>query len=458
MTASPERPAWSGEGVAPEVRTRGAARFRPSAMVSWRGSSGRAKPAIPPVLRVESTHAARRGRLSTTGKWLEGLEVSADLTMWSSEAWSSAADVQLLARSREGSAEAFGELWRRHLPAAYAVARRVRTRTSPEDVVAEAAARVFSLIKEGRGPEEHFRAYFLSAVRTVALDASSRDLRLVPTEDDDLDALADRVDQPGPDLGDDETVALVREAFRSLPEKDQRVLWHTTVEGAAPRVVAPALGMSANAVSVRAMRARENLRALYLDARAERGLAQADTDECRWTVTHLGALVRGRLPKRQTERAEAHVAECPHAATIAADLRVIHDGFPALIVPLALLAGLGTPGFLSLAAVVGLSGGAGAAGFAGFAGGAGGPALGAGAPAQPAPSPSSSSSAGSGVDAVAQVASRVTGLVAGLAVSAGVAGALALPGASLAAPSATVSPVPSATASSAAPGARAGTG
>src|SRR6476661_418256 len=203
MTASPERPAWSGEGVAPEVRTRGAARFRPSAMVSWRGSSGRAKPAIPPVLRVESTHAARRGRLSTTGKWLEGLEVSADLTMWSSEAWSSAADVQLLARSREGSAEAFGELWRRHLPAAYAVAGRNRGRSAPEDVVAEAAARVLAMIRAGKGPDEHFRAYFLSAVRSVAIDQGRSDLRVVPTDADDLEDLADTADDPFEGLATD---------------------------------------------------------------------------------------------------------------------------------------------------------------------------------------------------------------------------------------------------------------
>ncbi|WP_196806018.1 sigma-70 family RNA polymerase sigma factor [Terracoccus sp. 273MFTsu3.1] len=369
-----------------------------------------------------------------------------------------APDVSLLARTREGSAEAFGELWRRHLPAAYAVAGRHRARSAPEDIVAEAAARVLALIRAGKGPDEHFRAYFLSAVRSVAIDQGRRDLRVVPTEADDLEVLADPVDDPFAGLAtDDEGLALVREAFAGLSERDQRVLWHTTVEGAAPRAVAPALGMTANAVSVRAMRARESLRALYLDARAERGLAAADTDECRWTVSHLGALIRGRLPKRQTERAEAHVAECPHAAAIAADLRVIHDGFPALVVPLALLAGLGTPGFVSLSAVAGLSGAAGSAGAAGAAGAAA--AKGGGAASSSAggrASSSSSSSSGTSVDVVAQVASRVTGLVAGLAVSAGVAGALALPGASLAAPSATAPPTPTVT--SAAPGTVGGSG
>ncbi len=380
--------------------------------------------------------------------------MSADATLWSSEAWASTPDPYLLARARDGSAEAFGELWRRHLPAAYAVAGRHRGRSAPEDIVAEAAARVLALIREGKGPHEHFRAYFLTAVRSVAIDQGRRDLRAVPTEPDDLEDLADPADDPFEGLAtDDEGLALVRAAFAGLSERDQRVLWHTTVEGSAPRAVAPALGMTANAVSVRAMRARESLRALYLDARAERGLSAADGDECRWTVSHLGALVRGRLPRKQRERAELHVSRCPHAAAIAADLRVIHDGFPALIVPVVLLAGLGTPGFVSAAAVVGLAGGPGAVGPAGAVGGA---APGSPGVVHPAPSSTSSLPGGAGLDAVTQAASRVTGLVAGLAVTAGVAGALALPGASLAAPSSVAAAPPST--SSTAPGAPAAPG
>jgi hypothetical protein len=199
------------------------------------------------------------------------------------------------------------------------------------------------------------------------------------------------------------------------------------------------------------MRARESLRALYLDARAQRGLDGADTDECRWTVNHLGALVRGRLPRRQTERAEAHVAGCPHAAAIAADLRQLHDGFPSLLVPLVLAAGLGTPGFVGVAALAGLSGSAGASSGAplGVSGSSGAPAPSGSSGSSSAPGSSSASGAG----AVAEVASQVTALVAGLAVTAGVAGALALPSSSLAAPWAAPAPTIS-SAAPAAPGSR----
>src|SRR6478752_1882557 len=423
MTAPQGSPAWSGEGVTPT----GLSSVVPPGFVLPRGfvegiirkdetcpprveadpEEGATAGPDPdcfvlishtPAFRLDARPAAWQTDPHRGSRRAKGL--SADATLWSSEAWASAPDVSLLVRTREGSAEAFGELWRRHLPAAYAVAGRHRGRSAPEDVVAEAAARVLALIRDGRGPDEHFRAYFLSAVRTVAIDQGRRDFRVVPTETDDLDELAEPHEDAFALIAvDDEGVALVRQAFAGLSERDQRVLWHTTVEGAAPRTVAPALGMTANAVSVRAMRARESLRALYLDARAQSGLAGADTDECRWTVSHLGALVRGRLPKRQTERAEAHVASCPHAAAIADDLRQLHDGFPALLVPLVLAAGLGTPGFVGVAALAGVSGGAGASSSA-----PSGPS------SAPAESGASGSSGASAAGAVAQLASQVTAL------------------------------------------------
>ncbi|WP_404391902.1 sigma-70 family RNA polymerase sigma factor [Humibacillus xanthopallidus] len=322
--------------------------------------------------------------------------VSAETALWSRESWESAPDAALLDQAREGSAEAFGELWRRHLPAAHGVAGKHGGRTPPEDIVAEAATKVFTLLQAGRGPDEHFRAYFLTTVRTVAADHTRRELRAVPVADDDLELLVDPAAAADDEasgaggVGDSELfdTELVRTAFSGLPERDQQVLWHTTVEGEAPRVVAPRLGMTAGAVSSRAMRARESLRAGYLDAYAERCLAHAESRECTWTIERLGRLVRGRLPRRQTQRAEAHVATCPHAAAVVADLQEIYRGFPALIVPLVLAAGFGTSG---LAAALGFAGagagaaGAGAAALAGMGevpaatGGAAGAAAGAGA-------------------------------------------------------------------------------
>ena len=366
--------------------------------------------------------------------------MAADVSMWSSEAWSSAADMYLLARSREGSDEAFAELWRRHLPAAHAVATRYRGAGEAEDVVAEAATRVLTLIKEGRGPDENFRAYFLSAVRSVAVDDGRRMLRSVPTVDGELhDLLAPVVDRVDVEAFDPE---LVRAAFQGLSARDQRILWHTTVEGEAPRSVAPALGMSANAVSVRAKRAREALRVNYLEAYAAQHLPRAGSPECRWALSVLGTEVRGRLPKRARDRLSEHLDGCAQETELLTQMLAIQARFPALVVPLLFVAGTGAPGFLGGAALASLGGAAGAVGEAGAvepglaeeAGSVGAdeallgadPALTDGAASAGAPD-AATSTAQRGADLVGGLAARVTGVAAALLIAAGVIGVSTTP-------------------------------
>ena len=193
--------------------------------------------------------------------------------------WDQVDDAVLLDLARTGDAGAYGELWRRHLPAAYGVAHRYRNRASAEDIVAEAAARVYALIKAGKGPQTNFRSYFLTTVRTAATDTARTDLRVVPTEGTDLELAAGSVEAHDPTVSIDHE--MVRAAFNALPERDQRVLWFTTVEGESPSKVAATMGMSANGVSVTALRAKDTLRARYLDAHATRAISRADDDECR---------------------------------------------------------------------------------------------------------------------------------------------------------------------------------
>ena len=139
--------------------------------------------------------------------------MSAPALLWGQE-WSDADDVTLLGMVRGGDAEAYAELWRRHLPAAYAVAHRHRGRTSAEDVVAEASLRVYDLIRAGKGPLTNFRSYFLSAVRTIAVDYARGELRVVPTEDTGLEAASPATAAYDPSPSVDH--ALVRAAFARL--------------------------------------------------------------------------------------------------------------------------------------------------------------------------------------------------------------------------------------------------
>ena len=70
------------------------------------------------------------------------------------------ADTVLLERVRDGDCDAYGQLWRRRLPSAYAVANRYRGRACAEDIVGEASLRVYDRIRAGTGPTSNFRSYF----------------------------------------------------------------------------------------------------------------------------------------------------------------------------------------------------------------------------------------------------------------------------------------------------------
>ena len=262
----------------------------------------------------------------------------------------------LLARARSGDEEAFAALWRRHLAAAHAAATSFRGRVSAEDLVAEASARLFRLLSEGRGPSSNFRAYFVSTVRTVGVDAVRREMSVVTTSTTDLDLL------PGPDDGLSALGAqgidtdLVREAFLRLSEADRLLLWQTMVEGHPPRVVAPELGVSANVASARARRARDELRDRYLDSWVRRRVPVCDARDCRWTLDHLSGHVRGRLTERQGARVEAHLARCPREAGLAVELQRVYDGFGALTGPIVLAVGTAMLGSLPAGASAALVG------------------------------------------------------------------------------------------------------
>ncbi|MEI2648345.1 MAG: sigma-70 family RNA polymerase sigma factor [Dermatophilaceae bacterium] len=267
--------------------------------------------------------------------------MSAPAGIWG-QTLADADDLTLLSMVRDGDPDAYAELWRRHLPAAYAVAHRHRGRTSAEDIVAEASLRVYDLIRAGKGPMTNFRSYFLTTVRSSAVDAARTELRAVPTEDAALEAATPS--SPAYDASASVDHDLVRAAFKRLPERDQQILWHTAVEGVSPAAVGTSMGISANGVSVLALRARDSLRAKYLDAHADRAIGRADDDECRWVLAQMGRYVRGKLPVRQRARVEEHLASCLHARGLAFEMAEVNRALPAVMVPLILLGGSSVAG------------------------------------------------------------------------------------------------------------------
>jgi RNA polymerase sigma factor (sigma-70 family) len=165
-------------------------------------------------------------------------------------------DDELIRAMHAGDDDAFGELFARHA----AVARRVASRAGPageaDDVVAEVFAGVLVQVRAGRGPTRSFRAYLLTAVRHEAGRRAVLARRCEP------------VAELEPWWSDAETSDVddrIREAYETLPIRWRRALWHLEVEGRRPRELAAELGLTANAVSALAYRARSALRSAYLE-------------------------------------------------------------------------------------------------------------------------------------------------------------------------------------------------
>src|SRR5438094_1122543 len=212
-------------------------------------------------------------------------------------------DAELITSVRAGSDAAFAVLYERHGGAARAAARSLgASRADVDDLVSEAFTRVLSALQRGGGPEVAFRPYLMTCVRNAWYDKGRKDGRVdVPGDIPESINLA-LLDVPP----DSEDARMVAEAFASLPERWQMVLWHTEVEGKSAADIAPLLGLAPNAVAALAYRAREGLRQAYLQAH----LQLPPPDACRDTVAKLGAYVRDGLSARDRRKVDAHLETC----------------------------------------------------------------------------------------------------------------------------------------------------
>lgn len=242
-------------------------------------------------------------------------------------------DAELLQRYRDGDDDAAGLLFERHHPAAVRLAGALAGASAAEDLASEAFVAVLRAVRNGAGPQFAFRPYLLTSVRNgfyaASRAASRHDLY------DDLEASPD-----APTVADGtalrEESSLLAQAFATLPERWQAVLWHTTIHDESPEQVAQVLGIKPNAVSSLALRAREGLRNAYLTAH----LGQTDDPECREVRELLPAYDRGRLRPRAQARVEAHLDVCDDCREAAALVGGITADLGLLLLP----ALLGAPG------------------------------------------------------------------------------------------------------------------
>ncbi|MFI5684771.1 sigma-70 family RNA polymerase sigma factor [Streptomyces sp. NPDC051636] len=281
------------------------------------------------------------------------------------------ADGELVGRMRAGDDSAYEELYRRHADAVRRYARTCcRDAHTADDLTAEVFVRMLQAVRGGSGPEHAVRAYLLTSVRRVAAHwtRSSRREQLV----DDFAVFAaqsarfSEVSDGGThDLGADVRAmheaerSLAMQAFRSLPERWQAVLWHTEVEDESPSQVAVLFGLDANGTRVLAGRAREGLKQAYLQAHVSAALAH--DEECARYAGQLGTYARRRLRTRAERGLRKHLEECARCRLAAAQIEEVAGGIPA-VVPVAVIGWFGAAGYAKALGIIAGGAGVGAAG------------------------------------------------------------------------------------------------
>lgn len=304
------------------------------------------------------------------------------------------ADTDLIGRMRSGDDTAYEELYRRHADAVRRYARTCcRDAHTADDLTAEVFARMLQAVRGGSGPEYAVRAYLLTCVRRVAADwtrSAKReqlvdDFAVFAAQSTRSSEAADDTVPPGSfgaglELGADVRAmheaeqSMAMQAFRSLPERWQAVLWHTEVEDESPSEVAMLFGLDANGTRVLASRAREGLKQAYLQAHVSATLTSDES--CAGYADQLGTYARRRLRTRAERGLRKHLEECARCRLAALQIEEVAGSIPA-VVPVAVIGWFGAAGYAKAMALI--AGGAGAAGAAGAAAAASGSSGGAGA-------------------------------------------------------------------------------
>lgn len=235
-------------------------------------------------------------------------------------------DAELIAAVRAGDTDAYGVLFGRHREAALRLSRQLVRGPDADDLVAESFIRVLTVLQDGRGPDEAFRAYLLTSIRRLHIDRIRAGSKVRSTGDEaELDRAVEFIDPA--EMKFEQSAAAT--AFSSLPERWQLVLWHLDVEGQKPAEVAPLLGMSANSVSALAYRAREGLRQAYLQGH----LAPTLHASCRQTTGMLGSYVRKGLSARDNAKVEEHLDDCSRCTGLQLELAEVNSNLSGVLGP-----------------------------------------------------------------------------------------------------------------------------
>lgn len=241
-------------------------------------------------------------------------------------------DQDLLDRLRAGDDGAYESLWIRHVTAA----RRLAFRIAPaeaDDLVSESFLAVYHQVKVlGRGPRTAFRAYLFTVMRNTAMRWRQQRHSVLNL---DVDAVIE--DDGARQLESEHDARLLLDSFRALPERWQRVIWLSEIEGASRHVIATELGLRPNAVSALRRRAKTGLRMEWL----ARHVPAAIRDDPSHIGDVLPRMVSGLLSAEERKTASAHLSACDLCRHVLEEVQSARRNVQRTDLPVSLLGALG---------------------------------------------------------------------------------------------------------------------
>lgn len=151
----------------------------------------------------------------------------------------------LLRRAQAGDADAFGEIYRQHMPAIYRfISYRVADRQDAEDLTGKVFLRAWEALPRFEERQVALSAWLYRIARNVVIDYYRTSRRQAPLDEAAAEAIPG---DEGPDAEEMAEVAQVRAAVGQLPEEQQSVVLLRFVEGLGHAEVAEAMGKSEGA-------------------------------------------------------------------------------------------------------------------------------------------------------------------------------------------------------------------
>lgn len=170
------------------------------------------------------------------------------------------ADEQLMARVAQGDNAAFSALVRRHLPRAYAIARRVLTSNGEaEDAAQEAFTKIWVNARDFDAGKAKFTTWLHRIVVNTSLDMA-RKKKPLAVEDEVLNAVADTRADAETLAAEAEESGAVRTAIAQLPPQQRAAITLCYTEEYSNAEAARIMGVHVKALEGLLVRARKSLR------------------------------------------------------------------------------------------------------------------------------------------------------------------------------------------------------